>query len=165
MLISFSPVVGPDTRLLIIGSMPGEASLRAQEYYAYKYNQFWRIIFDLFENGREPKNYQDKLSVILKRRLGLWDTLAACERSGSLDSRIKNRVPNDFPALFAQYPRIHTLLFNGTAAFNFYKRAFGTPDKNFYRLPSTSPAHATRSYAEKLTLWRAALQESGLRPS
>ena len=71
MLISFSPVVGPDTRLLIIGSMPGEASLRAQEYYAYKYNQFWRIIFDLFENGREPKNYQDKLSVILKRRLGL----------------------------------------------------------------------------------------------
>ena len=64
MLKSFPPVAGPQTRLLIIGSMPGEASLRAGEYYAYKYNQFWRIIFDVFENGRTPENYQDKRQVI-----------------------------------------------------------------------------------------------------
>ncbi|HJD19101.1 MAG TPA: DNA-deoxyinosine glycosylase [Candidatus Avelusimicrobium excrementipullorum] len=158
MLKSFPPVAGPQTRLLIIGSMPGEASLRAGEYYAYKYNQFWRIIFDVFENGRTPENYQDKRQVILKHGLGLWDTLAACRREGSLDSRITQQIPNDFPALFARYPAIHTLLFNGTAAFAFYKRAFGTPDKKFYRLPSTSPAHASRSYAEKLALWRAALE-------
>lgn len=161
MLKSFPPAVQTHTRILIIGSMPGEASLRAEEYYAYKHNQFWRIIFDVFENGRTPENYQDKLSVILKHGLGLWDALAACERSGSLDSRITAHTPNDFPALFARYPAIHTLLFNGAAAFNFYKRAFGTPDKKFYRLPSTSPAHAARSYAEKLALWRTALEESG----
>ena len=145
MLKSFPPVADPQTRLLIIGSMPGEASLRAGEYYAYKYNQFWRIIFDVFENGRTPENYQDKRQVILKHGLGLWDTLAACRREGSLDSRITQQIPNDFPALFARYPAIHTLL-------------FGTPDKKFYRLPSTSPAHASRSYAEKLALWRAALE-------
>ncbi len=111
--------------------MPGEASLRAGQYYAYKHNQFWRIIYDVFENGRMPENYEDKKAVILRHRLGLWDSLAHCERQGSLDGNIRQETANDFPALFRQYPAIKRLLFNGTAAFTFYKRAFGLP-KNPY---------------------------------
>lgn len=159
MLKSFPPVVGPRTRILILGSMPGEASLRAQQYYAYPHNQFWRIIFDVFEDGRTPANYQDKKAVILRRGLGLWDALASCERTGSLDGAITRPVPNDLPALFIRYPAINRLIFNGTAAFKFYKKAFGRPDKHYFLLPSTSPAHASRGYAQKLALWKEALTE------
>ncbi len=137
--------------------MPGQASLDAQEYYAHPRNQFWRIIFDLFENGRCPTNYADKQAVILKHGLGLWDTLATCRRKGSADAHITCQKPNDFPALFARFPHIHTLLFNGAAAFAFYKRAFGLPSCTFVQLPSTSPAHAARSYEEKKACWQAAL--------
>lgn len=159
MLRSFPPAVSPQTRILIIGSMPGEASLRAQQYYAYKHNQFWRILFDVFEGGRTPEDYRDKIQTVLKHGLGLWDALAACERRGSLDGNITRPEPNDFPALFQQYPRIHTLLFNGAAAFTFYKRAFGVPRHRYRQMPSTSPAHASRSYAQKLALWQNALTE------
>lgn len=156
---SFPPVIGPQTRILIIGSMPGEASLRAREYYAYRYNQFWRVVFDVFENGRPPNNYADKTHTLLRHGLGLWDALASCKRQGSLDGHILRPVPNDFPGLLTRYPQVHTLLFNGTAAFKFYKQAFGVPDRTHAVLPSTSPAHAARSYAQKLALWRHALTQ------
>lgn len=162
MLYSFPPVIGPNTRALIIGSMPGHASLCAGQYYAYKHNAFWRIIFDLFEQGRTPENYEDKKAVILKHSLGLWDTLAACERTGSLDTRITRPKPNDFPALFQKYPAVHTLLFNGTAALRFYKRAFGEPALFYHQLPSTSPAHAGLSYEEKRNIWQSTFAKAGL---
>lgn len=159
MLQSFPPIAGPKTRILIIGSMPGEASLRAGQYYAYKHNQFWRIIFDVFEAGRAPLDYADKKAVILKHGLGLWDSLASCERKGSLDGSITRHAPNDFPSLLRARPKINTLLFNGAAAFKFYKQAFGAPERAWRVLPSTSPAHAARSYAQKLALWRDALRD------
>jgi len=160
MIYSFPPAVNAQTRLLVIGSMPGEASLRAQEYYAYKYNQFWPMMFDFFAAGRTPENYQDKIQTLLANGVGLWDALAACERTGSLDGNISRPKPNDFPALFQQFPQIHTLLFNGQAARTHFKRAFGDAGKICHTLPSTSPAHAARSYEEKKTLWRAALQNA-----
>ena len=160
MLKSFPPVVGPQTRILIVGSMPGQASLDAQQYYAHPRNQFWRIIFDVFEGGRTPQNYADKKAVILKHGLGLWDSLAACRRTGSLDADITHQTPNNFPALLRRFPHIHTLLFNGAAAFTFYKRAFGLPPCTFFQLPSTSPAHASRSYEDKKALWQAARQRA-----
>lgn len=155
---SFPPVAGPKTCILIVGSMPGEASLRAGQYYAYRQNQFWRIIFDVFEHGREPLDYEDKKAVILKHGLGLWDSLARCERKGSLDGGITRPEPNDFPALFCKYPQIRALIFNGAAAFKFYKQAFKEPQTPYRVMPSTSPAHASRTYAEKLALWRNALR-------
>lgn len=97
MLYSFPPLINSKTRVLVVGSMPGAASLKAQEYYAYKYNQFWRIIFDLFAGGRIPQNYEDKKQVLLSKSIGLWDALAACQREGSLDGNIKEPTPNDFP--------------------------------------------------------------------
>ena len=157
MLHSFPPLITPQTRILVIGSMPGVASLKAQEYYAFKYNQFWKIIFDLFAGGRTPKGYEDKKQVLLAQGIGLWDALAACERAGSLDGNILKPTPNDFPALFKEYPGIKTLLFNGQAARNHFKRAFGDGEKMCEVLPSTSPAHASCSYAEKKLLWQRAL--------
>lgn len=140
--------------------MPGEASLRAQEYYAYKHNQFWKIVFDVFAAARTPKDYADKLHTLLQNRIGLWDALAACEREGSLDGSISRPVPNDFPALLKKYPHIHTLLFNGQAARNHFKRAFGDLGKTCLTLPSTSPAHASRTYLEKRTLWQDAFRRA-----
>ena len=142
--------------MLIIGSMPGVASLQAAQYYAYKYNQFWPIMFDIFEAGRTPKNYQDKLDTLLKNHLGLWDALATCTRCGSLDSHIKTPIPNDFPALFKQYSAVHTLLFNGQAAAAYFKRFYGweLPSKTLLILPSTSPTNASLSYAQKLACWK-----------
>ena len=159
---SFPPVLNTHTRVLVIGSMPGIASLQAQQYYAHKYNQFWPIIFDVFEAGRPPKNYEDKLCTLLKHRIGLWDTLSACTRPGSLDSHIQTPVPNDFPALFKRYPAVHTLLFNGQAAATYFKRFYGwqLPGKMLVVLPSTSPAHASLSYATKLTRWKKILLQS-----
>lgn len=158
-LHSFPPVLNTNTQVLIIGSMPGVASLQAQEYYAYKYNQFWPIIFDVFEKGRHPKNYEDKLHTLLQHRIGLWDTLAACTRPGSLDSCIRTPTPNDFTALFKHYLAVHTLLFNGQAAARYFKRFYGweVPGKTLVILPSTSPAHASLSYAQKLARWQEAL--------
>lgn len=157
MLQSFPPLLGPDTRILIVGSMPGEASLRAGQYYAHPRNQFWPLIFDIFEQGRPPRDYADKTAAILRHGLGLWDSLSACERSGSLDARITRPQANDFPALLRMYPQIRCLLFNGAAAFRFYKQAFGVPQTVWQQMPSTSPAHASLSYSQKLTLWRQAL--------
>ncbi len=160
MIYSFPPAVNRQTRILVIGSMPGEASLKAQEYYAYKYNQFWKIAFEIFAAGRAPVNYADKINTLLTNRTGLWDALAACERTGSLDGNISKPTPNNFPALFAQYPAIHTLLFNGQAARAHFKRAFGNAGKTCLTLPSTSPAHAALSYNEKLRLWRNAFENA-----
>lgn len=160
MIHSFPPAVNRNTRVLVIGSMPGEASLKAQEYYAYKYNQFWQIAFDVFAAGRAPKNYEDKIHTLLSNRVGLWDALAACERTGSLDGNILHPVPNDFPALFTKFPHIRTLLFNGQAARNHFKRAFGDMGKTCLTLPSTSPAHASRSYTDKREAWSRAFHNA-----
>lgn len=164
MLYSFPPLINSKTRVLVVGSMPGAASLKAQEYYAYKYNQFWRIIFDLFAGGRIPQNYEDKKQVLLAKGIGLWDALAACQREGSLDGNITEPTPNDFPTLFKKYPRVHTLLFNGQAARNHFKRAFGDGGKFCVLLPSTSPAHASRPYEEKKILWKQAFLTALNRP-
>lgn len=156
MIYSFPPAVRKDTRVLVIGSMPGEASLKAQEYYAYKHNQFWRIAFDVFAAGRAPRDYADKINTLLENHIGLWDALAACERTGSLDGNITSPSPNDFPSLLVAFPTIHTLLFNGQAARTHFKRAFGDLEKTCLTLPSTSPAHASKSYEEKLAQWKEA---------
>lgn len=161
MIESFAPVVRKNTRLLIIGSMPGAASLKAGQYYAHPRNQFWRLMFDICQPGRAPRDYADKLNTLLSHGIGLWDALARCERPGSLDTAISSPIPNDFPSLFAQYPAIHTLLFNGQAASAHFKRAFnGFLGKKALLLPSTSPAHAALSYEQKAARWRKALADS-----
>lgn len=157
MLHSFPPVINSKTRVLIIGSMPGAVSLRARQYYAFAHNQFWRLLFDILAHQSAPAAYDERLRFLLAHRIGLWDALAACQRTGSADANINNARPNDFPTLFKKYPRVHTLLFNGQAARRHFVRAFGNGGKTCIVLPSTSPAHAALTYDQKKAQWQQAL--------
>ncbi len=150
----FAPLVDKNTKFLVIGTMPGEASLSAAEYYAFKHNAFWTIIFKLAK--AETSNYAEKIKLLQKLRIGLWDNLKACERLGSLDSDIKNAEPNDFESLLAEFPNIEKLLFNGQKSFAFFKK-YHRPLLEKYKyavLPSTSPANARLSSEQKFALWQ-----------
>lgn len=161
MLTSFPPVINQHTRVLIIGSMPGAASLQAKQYYAYKHNQFWKLISNLFYNGKPFNSYNQKLQLLLKHKVGLWDTLRACEREGSSDSRIHQALANDFPSLLNNYPNVHTLLFNGQTAHKYFVKFFAhLPHITYQVLPSTSPANAAVSYQEKYIRWKDAITQA-----
>lgn len=152
---SFEPVVDNRTEVLILGSMPGVASLEKQEYYGNIRNTFWKIIFEIF--NQEPiLNYEQKLDFLISKRIGLWDMLASCERKGSLDSNISLGVVNDFEKLFCTYPDIKRVCFNGTKAYDVFKKEIGfTCYDNiiFKKMPSTSPANTLR-YDLKLEEWK-----------
>jgi len=163
-LSSFPPVARADARLLILGSMPGAASLAAQQYYAHPQNQFWPIIEALFGVPRTAP-YATRLETLRRHHIALWDVLQSCERQGSLDSSIEHAtaIPNELPALLRSHPRIERLCCNGGTAFQAVRRYYGQqlardfPRLECLRLPSTSPAHAGMRLAEKLAAWRAAL--------
>lgn len=161
---SFPPIADAGATRLILGSMPGVASLTAQRYYAHPQNAFWRIMGELFGFAADA-GYDERVLVLRRAGIVLWDVLAACERPGSLDSAIKrdSEVANDIPALLATHPQIRQIFFNGGAAEATFRRHHAAilkrPDLTFVRLPSTSPAHASLSYAQKCAVWRAALRE------
>lgn len=156
-LHSFSPSAAVDARVLILGSMPGGESLRRQQYYAHPRNAFWKIMAALF--GFSPDlPYPKRLECLRKHHVALWDSLAGCERDGSLDSNIRDPEPNDIPGLLRECPSIRTVFCNGTAAFRFLKKyhaeLFGRSGLTIIQLPSTSPAAAVFSFEEKLARWR-----------
>lgn len=151
------PVVGPQTRLLILGSFPGARSLQLQQYYAHPQNQFWRLLAALWPDT-VPDGFSESYGIrcawLLERGLGLWDVYAQCERQGSLDSAIRNAVPNDIAALQrSQLPHLQAIAHNGGESYRHarYTRTLGLP---VHRLPSTSPAHASWSFERKLEAWR-----------
>jgi len=154
---SFPPIVGPDARVLILGSMPGAASLHAGQYYAHKHNSFWRIVGELFGAGLDLP-YPDRLQILTRSGVALWDVLESCVRIGSLDSAITDEHPNDFAAFFAEHRCIDHIFFNGAKAEQaFTRRVLPTLAPNrltLRRLPSTSPAHAGMSFQRKLDAWR-----------
>lgn len=156
---SFPPIATPAARILILGSMPGEASLQAKQYYAHPMNAFWRIMGDLFGVGPGVP-YEERTSVLQSKGVAIWDVLEACTRPGSLDHNIRDEAPNDFAAFFAEHPHLTCIGLNGgKAAASFKKHAarFCPAHVHVTQLPSTSPAHAARGYAEKLALWREGL--------
>lgn len=163
-ICSFPPVSRSDARVLILGSMPGEASLAAGQYYAHPRNSFWRIMEVLVGAGQELP-YPERLKIMQKRGIALWDVLAACRRAGSLDSAISAEEAQDFPAFFAAHPAIRTVFFNGgKAEAAFQKMLAKQPlnhDLSLIRLPSTSPAHAARGFNEKCAAWREILDHLG----
>ena len=157
---SFAPIDNRSARILVLGSMPGAASLLAARYYAYPQNAFWPIMGELFGAGpAEP--YENRILILKRAGLALWDVMASCVREGSLDSDIDETsiVPNDFPAFFDAHPRVKHVFFNGTKAehcFHRYVRPhLAERGLHFTRLPSTSPAHASLSFPQKLKAWRA----------
>ena len=158
MVISFPPVADPDARALVLGSMPGERSLQAGEYYAHARNAFWPIMRELLGAGPDLP-YARRLEKLKAAGIALWDVIAACERYGSLDADIvgSSVQANDFLAFFAVHRSIERIYFNGGAAeANFRRHVLpGLAGKHLHlaRLPSTSPAHAARGYGEKLAAW------------
>ena len=153
---SFPPIVSPQSKLLILGSMPGEASLKAGQYYAHPRNAFWHIMGELFGAGPSLP-YQERVAILKSVGVALWDSLQACIRPGSLDASIKEEVANDFPTLFAKYPNITHVFFNGSKAErSFLRHAKPTLSEDrhvFARLPSTSPAHAAMRLESKVQAW------------
>lgn len=149
---SFAPLIYPDTRILVIGSMPGEESLRRREYYGHPQNAFWRIMADVFHNGKPFLSYEEKCQTLKEHQIGLWDSLASCVRAGSMDSDIREPIANDFSA----YEFVSLLLFNGQAAFKYFKQTNAVFLQNHaYKLmPSTSPAYARLSYLQKREIWQ-----------
>ncbi|MBQ9336330.1 MAG: DNA-deoxyinosine glycosylase [Lentisphaeria bacterium] len=156
-LHSFAPSATPDARVLILGSMPGGESLRRQQYYAHPRNAFWPIMGSLF-GFSAGLPYEKRLEYLKKHHVALWDSLAGCERDGSLDSNIRAPEPNDIPALLRRCPAIRAIFCNGTASFRFLKKyhpeLFGRPGLEIIQLPSTSPAAAVLSFEEKLARWQ-----------
>ena len=157
---SFPPIARPDARLLILGSMPGKVSLRDQQYYAHPQNAFWAIIADILGfDAASP--YTDRVTALQDGRIALWDVLKSCTRESSLDADIdpSTIVPNDFAKFFATHPDIRRVYFNGAKAATLFARHVtptlpSTHDLELLRLPSTSPANAGVSRAEKLRAWR-----------
>lgn len=144
--VGFRPSIDTNCTHLILGSMPSVASLGAQEYYAHPQNRFWPLMAHILEQGTAPALYVDRLNMLLRHHIALWDSIAVCERQGSLDADIKNEQGNDFSTLLAAYPRIHTICFNGGKSFQCFKKynqsLLDRQDIHFYKLPSTSPANA-----------------------
>ena len=157
LIFSFPPVASPKSKVLILGSMPGEASLRANQYYAHPRNAFWPIMDALFGAGLSLP-YQQRLAILDEAGIAMWDSLQACMRSGSLDSAITDEVANDFVTLFARYPNISHVYFNGAKAASAFRRhvlpALTDDQHLFARLPSTSPAHASMNLDAKIAAWR-----------
>ena len=161
MITGFAPVVAPGAQVLILGSMPGQVSLDASQYYAHPRNAFWPIICQLFNEPRQL-SYDERLLLVQKNSIALWDVMQHCEREGSLDSAIEPStvVANDFVQFFVDNPTIHHLFFNGAQAEASFKRhvvadlsAHGIA-LEMSRLPSTSPAHAAMTYEQKLAQWQ-----------
>lgn len=160
---SFDPVIGTNPRVLILGSMPGVASLNAQQYYAHPRNAFWPILSEL--SGIEwAECYEARIEQVKTLPLVLWDVLRSCQREGSLDSDIdKDQLqPNKIPRLLQQYPSISVLAFNGATSERIFRQkvANSVPDiqrLQLIRLPSTSPAHASKTLQQKTHEWRVIL--------
>ena len=164
---SFPPIENRKARILILGSMPGRASLAASEYYAHPQNAFWPIMGALV--GADPAlPYRARTAALKAAGIALWDVLASCERESSLDADIRHDslMVNDFDGFFETHPRITDVFFNGGMAETCFRR-YVTPlidctSLRFARLPSTSPANASFSRNRKLETWRKALQERGI---
>ncbi len=154
LLTSFQPIINERSRILILGSMPGVESLRLQQYYANPRNQFWKILYELFDT-QASQVYEERISFIKSKEIAIWDVIENCYREGSLDSKIREEKVNDFWALFKTYPDIKTVLFNGGKAYETYKKWIGfgeIPNLTFQKLTSSSPAN-TKRYEEKLREW------------
>jgi double-stranded uracil-DNA glycosylase len=163
----FAPIENNAAIVLILGSMPGKASLAAGEYYAHPRNIFWPIMGELV--GAHPSlPYKGRLRMLKSSGIALWDVLRSCIRKGSLDSDIEevSVIPNDFESFFLRHPNITHVFFNGAKAEQSFRRhvqpSLKSQPLQYRRLPSTSPANAGTSYGKKLDAWRAVVQR-GLR--
>ena len=152
---SFPPVVAPDTRVLVLGSLPGEKSLAAQRYYAHPQNRFWHLIGKVIGVALEPLEYEERLQALLAAKVGLWDTVASARRAGSLDASIRDADPNPLVELAASLPELRAVGFNGRTSAGIGMPQLVHTELALIPLPSSSPAHAGMPLGEKEKLWAA----------
>ncbi len=152
---SFPPVADRQARILVLGTLPGEESLRRGEYYAHPRNLFWPIVFALFDAVPAP-SYAARLAFVAAHQIALWDVCESGARDASANSSIRRECPNPIDRLLETHPLISAVAFNGTGARRLHDRHFARrPDITYLALPSTSPAHARIGFAGKLAQWAA----------
>ena len=150
---AFAPIVDDRTRVLILGSLPGDASLKAAQYYAHPRNAFWPLIGELLGEALPPLSYEDRLDRLKARGVGLWDVIASAERSGSLDAAIRSPEAADLQGLVARLPLLSAVAFNGGLAAKLGRRILADMASiTLIDLPSSSPAHAI-SLSAKAESW------------
>jgi hypoxanthine-DNA glycosylase len=152
---SFPPVVRPDTRVLVLGSLPGERSLAEGRYYAHPRNLFWRLAGAAIGRELEALGYEARLEALLDARVGLWDTVASARRAGSLDAAIREAEHNPLAELVATLPELRAVAFNGARSVAIGSALLAGSGLAPLPLPSSSPAYAAMPWQEKLRLWRA----------
>ena len=153
---SFTPSIDNNSKILILGSMPGVKSLEEQQYYAHSQNRFWKVMGSICN---EPKlseiDYDTKLKILLKSNIALWDIIKSCKREGSLDSDIQDETPNDIKSLLKKYPNIKTICLNGNKSYSAFKKYFPELFEKYscHKMPSTSPANARYSLDKLIEEW------------
>ena len=152
------PVLSANTRVLVLGSFPGVASLRAQQYYGHPQNHFWKILGALWALPLPAMPYAERVEALQAHGLGVWDVYGACEREGSLDADIRNAELNDFSVVRWHCPKLGAIAHNGTESFRHahHTEKLGVP---VYKLPSTSPANASWSFERKRAAWAEVLRQ------
>jgi len=160
----FPPLARRDARILILGSLPGQMSLRLNQYYGQPRNAFWRIMAATFSFPPDLP-YSDRVAALQSHHIAAWDVCASAFRPGSLDSNLSDIVINDFHVFFKTHKAIRLICFNGQTSEKLYRRnALPTLPRPFAeiptrQLPSTSPAHAGMTFARKLAQWGPALTD------
>ncbi|RZJ31367.1 MAG: DNA-deoxyinosine glycosylase [Flavobacterium sp.] len=151
---ALQPLVYNDSRILILGTMPGEKSIQLQQYYGNRGNRFWKIMFEVFDETFST-DYDVRKELLKKKKIALWNVLESCEREGSQDQKIKNEKANDFPAFFETFPNIKFVFFESKTAAKFYMRhTLYKVGVQYSTLPSTSGLNAGSSHEEKVAEWK-----------
>ncbi|PQJ79311.1 DNA-deoxyinosine glycosylase [Polaribacter porphyrae] len=152
--VCFDPVLPQNPKVFILGTMPGKQSLKKQQYYANNRNSFWKIIYDLIDETFS-ENYNQRIETLINNHIAIWDICQFGERVTSLDSDIKNEVPNPINEILEMFPSVKQVVFNGKKAEKLYHKYFTPLDGILYNtVLSTSPANARYSYREKLNNWK-----------
>ena len=157
---SFLPSINNESEILILGSMPGIKSLEEQQYYAHPQNRFWKLMGMFCNVNNLPElSYQEKLQILLKNKIALWDVIESCKRNGSLDSNIQYELPNDISELLKRFPNIKVICLNGNKAYTAFKKYFPKLLEQYkcYKLPSTSPANARYKFENLYNEWNDAI--------
>ena len=154
---SFKPSINKNSKILILGSMPGVKSLEEHQYYAHPQNRFWKVMAEICNTpDLHNYDYKNKLNTLLSNNIALWDTIKSCTRTGSLDSNIINETPNDIKSLLEKYPNIKIICLNGNKSFSAFKKYNPNLMEKYtcYKMPSTSPANARFSLEKLIQEWK-----------
>ena len=156
LLTGLPPILDAGIETLILGSFPSPASLAAQQYYAHRQNQFWRVLAAVLDEALVDADYIEKQHCLLRRQIGVWDVYRRCQRQGALDSAIRSAEPNDFSDLRRIAPALRRIGFNGRTAARF-ERQFAREGYEVHILPSTSPAY-TLAFERKAERWKSVVK-------